>query len=47
MIGAWVANSGKTILGLSEAHLYSDAVVLFLGAIAFGIGTLIHHRTEK
>ncbi len=47
LIGTWLAADGGTILGYTEEHLYSDTITFFLGSIAFGIATLIHHHTEK
>lgn len=31
----------------SAEHLYDDAIAFLLLSIAFGIGTLIHQKTEK
>jgi len=47
LIGAWIATANTSFLGLSEEHLFNDAIVLLLGSIAFGIGTLIHQSEEK
>jgi len=47
LISAWIAEIGGTFLGLSQAHLYNDAMSLLLVSIAFGIGTLIHIHLEK
>ena len=47
LIGAWIATfSGGSFLGLSEGHLFNDALTLLLVSISFGIGTLIHHHEE-
>lgn len=47
LIGAWIATTQGSFLGLSEEHLFNDVKGLFLGAIAFGIGTLIHQHDES
>jgi len=47
LIGAWIATSSGTFIGLSEEHLYNDAKSLLLVSIAFGIGTLVHIHGEK
>jgi len=47
LIGAWIATSDGNFLGLSEGHLFNDAIALLLGSIAFGIGTLVHQNEER
>ena len=47
LIGAWIATANGSFLGLSEGHLFNDAIALLLVSIAFGIGTLIHHYEER
>jgi len=47
LIGAWIATANTIFLGLSEEHLFNDAIALLLVSIAFGIGTLIHQNEEK
>ncbi len=37
LVGAWIATSGGNVFGLSEAHLFNDAIVLSL----LGIGALV------
>lgn len=44
---AWLAGKSGTFLGLSQAHLYSDAMVLLLAATAFGIATMVHQNMER
>jgi len=46
LIGAWIATVNTSFLGLSEGHLFNDAIALLLVSISFGIGTLIHHHEE-
>lgn len=45
LAGAWSAGDG-TFLGFSQQHLYNDAMGLFLGSIAAGIGAG-YHQKEK
>lgn len=47
LFGSWIAEMNGTFLSLSQEHLYSEATVLLLASIAFGIGTLIHLKTEQ
>jgi len=47
LMGAWVATFSGSFLGLSEQHLFNDAIALLLVSVAFGIGTLIHHYEEN
>ncbi len=47
LVGAWVAGDTGSVLGFSQAHLFSDASSLLLVSIACGIGTLIHHNLER
>ncbi|MBI2141970.1 hypothetical protein HYU15_00595 [Candidatus Woesearchaeota archaeon] len=37
LIGAWITASGGNVFGLSEAHLFSDAMVLGI----IGVGLLV------
>lgn len=46
LIGAWIAERNGTVLGLSQQHLYNDAISLMLIAIASNIGTLVHMHQE-
>lgn len=45
LLGAWMAGD-KMMMGFSQGHLFNDATVLFLAAISFGVGTLIHQNLE-
>ena len=47
LIGTWIASVNGQFLGMTEEHLFNDATGFFLASIAFGIGTLIHLKTEK
>ena len=47
LVGAWIATARGTFLGVSEEHLFNDAISLLLVSIAFGIGTLMHQNEEK
>lgn len=47
LLGAWLAGEGGRLLGLSQGHLYNDAVVFVLLSIAFALGVIIHRQTEK
>ncbi len=38
---------GGSFLGFTSKHLFKDALLLFLGSLVFGIGTLIHQNIEK
>lgn len=47
LIVAWVVRENGELFGLSQEHFFTDAQLLFLASIAFGIGTLIHMKLEK
>lgn len=47
LLGAWLAEVTGSVLGLSQDHLFSDATVLTLLGIAFGIGTVLHRDLER
>ena len=47
LIAAWIASVNGGFIGMTEEHLFNDATGLLLASIAFGIGTLIHLKTEK
>lgn len=47
LFAAWFARAEGTVLGLTQAHLFNDAMSLLLASIAFGLGTLIHMKQEK
>ena len=46
IFGAWIATANGSFLGVSEQHLFNDAMSLLLASVAFGIGTLIHLKEE-
>ena len=45
LLGAWAGEEGA-VLGLSQAHLFSDAIVLELMAIAASVCTLVRLQLE-
>lgn len=47
LLGAWLVGDTGRILGLDREHLYLNAGVLLLLAIALGVGTVIHLLEEK
>ncbi len=47
LLGAWFVGDTGRILGLDREHLYLNAGVLMLLAIAFGVGTIIHLLEER
>ena len=47
LIGAWAAGDDGTFSGLSQAHLFNDAIVLELIAIAMAACTLVRMQLEK
>lgn len=48
LLGAWVTQmTGRPFLGMSQAHLFSDAVVLLLLGISLQVGTLLHRDIER
>jgi len=47
IFGAWMATANGSFLGMSEQHLFNDAISLLLASVAFGIGTLIHLKEER
>jgi len=46
LVGAWIATVNGSFIGMSESHLFNDAIGLLLVSISFGIGTLIHLKEE-
>lgn len=46
LIGAWAAGSDGQAFGLSQAHLFNDAIVLELIAIAAAVCTLVRLQLE-
>ncbi len=47
LIGAWIAGENGTFFGLSQTHLFNDAIVFELIAIAASICTLVRLQLEK
>jgi len=46
LIGAWLAGETGTFLGLSQEHLYNDAIVLELIAIGAAVCTMVRLQLE-
>jgi len=46
LVGAWVAGESGTVLGFSQQHLYSDAIVLTLIGISALVCALIYLKQE-
>lgn len=46
LVGAWAAGSDGQVFGLSQAHLFNDAIVLQLIAIAAAVCTLVRLQLE-
>ncbi|MBY0511999.1 MAG: hypothetical protein K2P94_17825 [Rhodospirillaceae bacterium] len=47
LAGAWISGEDGTFLGFSQAHLFSDAIVLELITIAMAVCTLVRLQLEK
>jgi hypothetical protein len=47
LFGAWIAGERETFPGLSQGHLFNDAIVLELIAIAASVCTLTWMQLEK
>lgn len=47
LVGAWAAGEKGTFFGFSQAHLFNDAAVLELIAIAMALCTLVRMQLEK
>lgn len=47
LVGAWAAGERGIFIGVSQAHLFNDAMVLELIAIAMAICTLVRMQLEK
>ncbi len=47
LIGAWIAGDGGTFIGFSQAHLYNDAIVFELMAIAASVCVNVRMKLEK
>ena len=46
LIGAWIAEVTDTVFGLSQTHLFNDAIVLELIGIAAGICALYRRQLD-
>jgi len=46
LVCAWMAGEDGLFLGLSQAHLFSDAIILELMAIAASVCTLVRLQLE-
>ena len=46
LIGAWLAGESGTFLGLSQGHLFFDALNLQVVAVSAGVCTLIYIKRE-
>ena len=46
LVGAWIAGDGGRFFGLSQPHLFSDAIVLALLAVAASSCTLVRLKLE-
>lgn len=45
LLGAWIATArGGPVLGMSEQHLFNDAIVLTLMSIAGLLDGIVHRR---
>jgi len=45
LISAWITQlTGKTFLGMTQQHLFNDAMALALLAIAFFLDALLHDK---
>lgn len=47
LVGAWIAGDIGTFIGLSQGHLYADAIVLTLISISVGICALYRKHSER
>jgi hypothetical protein len=47
LLGAWLAGEKGEFEGLSQVHLFNDAIVLELIAIAASVCTLVRMQLEK
>jgi len=47
LLGAWGAGETRTFLGASQAHLFNDAIVFELIAIAASVCTLVRIQLER
>lgn len=45
LIGAWITQiTERNLLGMSQEHLFNDAITLTLLGIAMLIDSLLHHK---
>ena len=47
LFGAWIAGEHGTFMGFSQGHLFNDAIVLELIAIAASVCTVVRIQLEK
>jgi hypothetical protein len=47
LLGAWYASKNSSAFGMSEAHLFNDAMVLILIAIWIQLATIHHMKLEE
>ena len=47
LLGAWIAGEKGTFLRVGQGHLFNDAIVLELIAIAMAVCTLVRMQLEK
>lgn len=47
LVGAWVAGEQGRFLGLTQSHLFNDAIVLQLMAVAASVCTLVRLQLER
>lgn len=47
LFGAWIAGEKGSFLGISQGHLFNDAIVLELFAIGMAVCTLVRIQLEK
>jgi hypothetical protein len=47
LFGAWSAGASGTFMGFPQAHLFNDAIVLELIAIAASVCTLVRQQLER
>ncbi len=47
LIGAWLAGEGGSFAGLSQGHLFFDAIALELVSVSAGVCALIYIKREQ
>ena len=47
LFGAWIVGEHGSFLGFTQGHLFNDAIVLTLIAIAASVCTLVRMQLEK